>query len=471
MNSYNRTTLANIPPLHKNNHNITTEDILTPQTLFEKLHVNLTAEMPIQLRLYAIVICSWIVTYFLCIEIEEEWKDNLALRRRFYFEADHYDQEKKKRDQKLTEKVDYISKRDPWVPNPEERDTVVNIGLYSLLVGDIPPLPQELKDEGYTEQQEIDWQTAAVTTFFDNCVPNQPGFTSSIAAITILPSASSLNKAWKEWNKAASALRQLRCIRSEIDERRTNQSPKDDMLMRCSRRDIMKKAKEQNHQSSGNIFISSMSVDKKRLILANFDDDVEGQLMDALHYGPQQKACYGREFAQASASIFGNYFLSQKYKNANYEELVQFEEAALEDVEQANESLKKAQRKTIIKARKSFLSKISQLQSQEGEINNTGNDEVDNMRSLTSTKGEELIAEALTLSVKLTESDNDDIKLLNHENSLMNFRISGEWTKPAPKGLLNCLYSNMKNFFYSHPKSLVSSHKKSTYAIVTFTNR
>jgi len=94
--TFNRTTLANIPPLHENNHNITTEDLLAPATFFEKLNVNLSAEIPTQFRLYLIVICSWVVTYFLCIEIKKEWKDNLALRRKYYFEADYFKQEKKK---------------------------------------------------------------------------------------------------------------------------------------------------------------------------------------------------------------------------------------------------------------------------------------------------------------------------------------------------------------------------------------
>ena len=452
--------MANIPPLHENNHNITAEDILTPEVLFQKLIVNLKAEMPIQARLYAIVLCSWIVTYFLCFEISKEWKDNLLLRRKYYFEADHYKKEMDKQEKRILEKVDYISKRDPWVPDPEEDHTVANIGLYSLLVGDVPPLPQELNDEGYTEQQEIDWQTATVTTFFDNCLPHQPGFTSSIAAITILPTASSLSKAWKEWNKAASALRRLRCIMSVISERRSTSLVETGR----SRGSLMKHFKELNYASaSQNIFADfaaheNMSAEQRMLMLAECDDEVEGQLMDALHYGPQQKACYGREFAQASASIFGKYFSLRKYQHATNEELTKFEIEALLEVEEANMSLKKAQMASIQKR---------------SDVDNTLLDEATTMTSLTTLRGKEFITKVLSLSVGNREIDDDnDINLvIEDEFSTLKCRMSGEWIASAsPQRYMQCLGSNLKKVIYERPKKILS-HKKSTYAIVTFTNR
>ena len=460
--------------------------MFTPGTLFEKLNVNLTAEIHIQLRLYAIVICCWIVTYFLCVEIEKEWKDNLALRREYYFEADHFGQEMNKRDQKHAEKVDYISKRDPWVPNPEERDTVVSIQLYSLLVGNVPPLPQELRDKEYTEQQEIDWQTAAVTTFFDNCVPNQPGFTSSIAAITILPCASSLTKAWKEWNKAASALRRLRCIRSEIGKRLPKHSLLDELGQgRKSREDIMERAKGSRFgESSRNIFTSlasvtveTMSVDNTLLLLADCDDDVDGQLMDALHYGPQQKAYYSREFAQASTSIFGNYFLARKYNKATNEELVELEIEGLKNVEKANTSLKKAQLNTIVKETQDSFGILGRNSLLHKDISINPQNEVHTLKSLTTKSGKAHIAKLLALSNNEIESSIKrnpiESNPINHDEALkMKYYSNGKWMKPVPgKGLLHCLGSNIKKIFCLCPKFLVASREKSTYAIVTFTSR
>jgi hypothetical protein len=52
--------------------------------------------------------------------------------------------------------------------------------------------------------------------FFDKCVPNQIGFSSSVAAVTILPDSSQVSYAWKKWYACANRLRRLRFIRSRI---------------------------------------------------------------------------------------------------------------------------------------------------------------------------------------------------------------------------------------------------------------
>ena len=72
---------------------------------------------------------------------------------------------------------------------------------------------------GFTNQATIDWQLAVATTFFDHCVPNQPGFSSSVVAVTILPGAPELAKAWRKWYCAAATLRRLRFIRQVINEK------------------------------------------------------------------------------------------------------------------------------------------------------------------------------------------------------------------------------------------------------------
>lgn len=64
----------------------------------------------------------------------------------------------------------------------------------------------------------IDWQLELVSSFFNHCVPTQPGFSSSVAAVTILPDAPSLARAWRRWYTAAAALRRLRFIRTLISE-------------------------------------------------------------------------------------------------------------------------------------------------------------------------------------------------------------------------------------------------------------
>jgi len=68
--------------------------------------------------------------------------------------------------------------------------------------------------------QTIDRQLAATINFFDKCVPNQPGYSSSVAAVTILPNSKRLAVARKLWYKSSKKLRRLRFIRSRLQELR-----------------------------------------------------------------------------------------------------------------------------------------------------------------------------------------------------------------------------------------------------------
>jgi Late exocytosis, associated with Golgi transport len=138
---------------------------------------------------------------------------------------------------KRSKKERHLVDREPWVPHPEHPDTVPSIALYSVLVGGIPPPPprrrrncqyqssattamavaqessitgndnadnntgnvDKNKDvdnaaddavseyEPWSKRESIDWQLRLCGAFFDHCVPNQPGFSSSVAAVSILP--------------------------------------------------------------------------------------------------------------------------------------------------------------------------------------------------------------------------------------------------------------------------------------------
>ena len=163
-----------------------------------------------------------------------EWGDVLAMRRVYYLEADHWNDRKqemeeirqrKERENPAEEDLSHLYDRKPWIPDPEHRDTVPNIELYSVLVGGLPSLPTEVVDQEeveavFSRKQSINWQLSVTTAFFDHCVPNQPGFSSSVAAVTILPSAAHITEAWKQWYRVAGKLRRLRLIRSEINKRK-----------------------------------------------------------------------------------------------------------------------------------------------------------------------------------------------------------------------------------------------------------
>ena len=154
-------------------------------------------------RLYAIVCVSWIMILYCLRLLKKEWVDALALRRVFYLEGRHWEnriqelndtvlkdggddsddehpdaqkaaaflrQRRKinkgvvKKHLKKKKKTNVLNDREPWIPHPEQRDTVPNIELYSVLVGQIPSAPSEIADDGdgNTVGNEIkksfDWQ-------------------------------------------------------------------------------------------------------------------------------------------------------------------------------------------------------------------------------------------------------------------------------------------------------------------------
>jgi hypothetical protein len=195
--------------------------------------------------------------------------------------------------------------------------------------------------------------------FFDQCVPNQPGFTSSVAAVTILPDAPKLAKAWRAWYKHVGLLRRLRFVRSliakkryyEIDEvAEENDESSDsetssidgplgdgkslDVLFPLDQTSSEKeeqvvKSVEEAHVVQDHLDIppdprnvlsreqSEMKLLQHRINyykdVFGADIDAEGGvelektlIMHALEYGPEQTAVYSREFAQGAAACCPN---------------------------------------------------------------------------------------------------------------------------------------------------------------------
>jgi hypothetical protein len=150
--------------------------------------------------------------------IWNEWIDNLALRRVFYLEHDHFRERKHELQYlgKLSDpEIEFQSERPPFIPHPEIRDTVPNVSLYSALY----KLPDYFFSTAMSSSSSLlDRQLASTVEFFDKCVPNQPGYSSAVAAVTILPDATQVAQAWRKWYKCAGRLRRLRFIRSRIRE-------------------------------------------------------------------------------------------------------------------------------------------------------------------------------------------------------------------------------------------------------------
>jgi hypothetical protein len=158
----------------------------------------------------------------------QEWIDNLALRRVYYFEHDHYVERMEELDSLLELKDPedpFQQERPPWLPHPELRETIPNVSLYSVLY----KLPKQFTTTDLPpEASDLDRQLAATVDFFDQCVPNQPGFSSSVAAATILPEAQHVSLAWTKWYRCGKKLRQLRFIRSHLDRRLREQEQEEE---------------------------------------------------------------------------------------------------------------------------------------------------------------------------------------------------------------------------------------------------
>jgi hypothetical protein len=198
------TTLANIPALDISS--IDPEEKAWYSAWFGSSILIFGAEYSSLLgRLYAVVLFSWVIVFYTLHLINSEWVDALALRRVYYLEGHHWenrvnelnntvlkiesedeDEEEQNGDSRgiahrrkinklrkrkgKVKKPKELPKRDPWIPHPEQRETVPNIELYSVLVGNIPNLPGEiapggdLESFGFSKKQSIDWQLAVTVS-------------------------------------------------------------------------------------------------------------------------------------------------------------------------------------------------------------------------------------------------------------------------------------------------------------------
>lgn len=227
---------------------------------------------------------------------------------------------------------------------------------------------------GLADKKKLDWQLEFATKYFDACVPNPPGYSSSVAAITILPSASDLANAWGKWYAAAGQLRRLRFIRETIQEKvhydinedESDQEEENDeedgpgnpicddngvvlitptnATTEDSRRDHSSLRRKKTIDRE--IFRdSSENRDYYRRVLgvgADHEDDLL-----SYDFGPEQTAMYSREFAQGASNCCPNGCAEGRVKRATIDELREMEKEALAKVHAANILLDKAQFRAI----------------------------------------------------------------------------------------------------------------------------
>ena len=343
LTNYERTTIANVAPANA-------------RTIRSAVGGSLW-------RLYMTAVCFWAILIYALRALDNEWVQVLAIRRVYYLEHDVYKERRQEikikeqyaamedkmkrrqtadyyeyvRDERsdngaegdLLEDCQYLNAREPWIPHPEQPENIANVSLYSVLVGKLPALPEEATDsydaesaQDYTKRDSIDWQLSLTATFFDHCVPNQPGFSSSVAAVTVLPSSSEMTDAWRKWYGAASKLRRLRFIQKQIAERRK------------------KRANEcyDDSEEDGDYWQRGMF----EYGVGNPSGDDPSY--DTIDFGPEQAAVFRREFAQSAAPCCPNGWRQEQFKLMDLEGLILAEQAAAAEVFKTNRELREIRR-------------------------------------------------------------------------------------------------------------------------------
>ena len=217
-------------------------------------------------------------------------------------------------------------------------------------------------------------------------MPRQPGFTSSVAAVTILPDADELATAWRKWYIAAAVLRRLRFVRSLIADRRDYNG---ELNLNLSMEEGNNHAGEQyyNEGSSDlgeNVIISDvegatispkseqqvvvaannsmMSVEESVMhensMLAkqineqcinelggNDVEEVEDFIFQALDFGPEQQAVYSRKVAQSAANCCPFGCFENRLRRMQLSELELLEKELTASIVDASSMLKEAQKR------------------------------------------------------------------------------------------------------------------------------
>jgi len=459
LTDYGRTTLAHVPRF-------------TPEICSETKNVFVGGLcIGIRWRLIAVVMCTWVIWYYCCRLLKTEWEYLLPMRRKYYLEEDFWKNRRADLQETLlsANSIDEKEYRDPWIPHPETRDTPENIELYSVLVGHLPTPPADLETGGpLTENEIMTWQLKAATALFDYSVPNQPGFSSSIAAITMLPSSKELAVTWKRWRAAAYATRRLRFIRRMISSRTSSVDTDTDILSSRSGRRLSVNAN----------FIYARSTRRQAYLRdvmdMNEDDVKESVLSDSIeHFGPEQTSAYSIELARSASGCCPN-GSERGLRKASLEELRLIEKEALVEVLETNEMLKTAQQIN----RSQHSQRMTNLRKTKEEASeNEGTDELSNSGGMTSRISDEELGRSNDVEEKFSGAWNlpeleikPDLKKVKNAFGVWRWPQRRDFQKMVKlvSGVGRNAAVKTKDAAGEVLDDLVA---ESTYAVVTFTSR
>jgi len=340
LTNYEQTTFENIPAIND-------EDIQL-----------IISSNDIRFRVFTFVLVSWVICFYVCKILEVEWEEMLALRRAYYLECDHFHERKKE-----IEAASYAEEvpRKPWIPHPASRDTVPNIELYSVLVAGVPILPSDIVNNPESlkvlQQQSsddpskfaVDWQLAVTTAFFEHCVPppRNSSFTSSVAAVTILPDAKEIATAWRKWYLAAATYRRLQFVTRIIEKKRYQHDKNEDLTeadVNICITDDPEKLRKLREGRQGELILDAIEVKES---LREARCDVEQFLFQSDQLGPEQRAVYRREYAQSAASCCPFGCREDRVKNMLIDDLDNYKDMLTSQLATASRELRVARNNAI----------------------------------------------------------------------------------------------------------------------------
>jgi len=196
-----------------------------------------------RIRVFATTISCVLIYLYTLYLLKWQWIENIALRRKYFLEAtlyskrtkelnklaiqkkeidnlvmdDHLNETTLESDQALAsrlrqERMNENKNRPEHLTHPEITETPPGIGIFSVLY----QLPRSMVTYDTDGATTLERQLVATTNFFDEIVPPESGFSSSVAAVTILPNAKLLAKARAKWEICEKRAQKLRYTRKKL---------------------------------------------------------------------------------------------------------------------------------------------------------------------------------------------------------------------------------------------------------------
>ena len=235
------------------------------------------------------------------------------------------------------EEEKHLYERHAWIPHPEQPDTVPNVEPYSILLG---PLKLQQKHHHNDNDDEATMPSSQLALFMKDMIhtlekelPQEPGYTSPICAITVVPCAKGIGPVWRQWYATATKMRRLLLIRRRMKQ--------------LQRRQQQQQQQQQQHYNE------NMTTPENTYLRQVFGVLLDDQLMEQAQetMGPEQMGVYSRELAQAASNFCPYGCMEGQIYSAPLVKLIELERLQQEQVEDAKLELQRRQREFMFQQR------------------------------------------------------------------------------------------------------------------------